>query len=323
MIHLIDVLCVASDAPGPYSWSVQRILPRTAGVALLALLTACAEKKAPVPAPPPILTPALPSAASEKEGPAPPVDCDFAAYGDCRSDHDVHRAVCAGIVRSGARWTVATGDFVDWGSNPGDWEIFRQVTRELRAKIPYHAAKGNHDLSTDRIFEKEFGLERSWYDKRMGDVHLFVLDSNDDFTDAPQLAWLEEKAAASDAPHKIAAFHHPSFGIDVYGDFETKRIRERIHALLVRLRFCAAFCGHQHHFYTTRRDGVRYVITAGGGAPLYELDPARAQEGDLWRKFHHWVACSVRDGKITARVIDIRGQDVPELAFTVCEHGTK
>jgi 3',5'-cyclic AMP phosphodiesterase CpdA len=215
---------------------------------------------------------------------------------------------------------VVSGDLVDWADSDRDWADFRESTRELRAKTAYLPAPGNHDVSDHRRFEKEFGLEKSYYEKRIGDVHLFLLDSNGYFREPEPLAWLEEKAAASDARHKIAVFHHPPFSIDTWGDFETRAIRERLHPVLVRLKFCAAFCGHNHHFYTTRRDGVRYVITAGGGAPLYPIDPERAQEGDLFRKFHHFVGARIRDKRIEARVFDPDGRDVPELAFTVCEH---
>jgi hypothetical protein len=242
------------------------------------------------------------------------------AYGDCRWNHRVHRKICHCILGSHPRFVVVTGDLVDWGDSNEDWDMFRQVTRELRLKTAYYAAPGNHDVSTLRTFEKEFGLERPYYDKREGDIHLFLLDSSSGFTEGDQLRWLEETAGRSTALHKIAAFHHPPFGIDAFGDYEARIIREKLHPVLVRLKFCAAFCGHQHHFYTTQRDGVRYVITAGGGAPLYALDPSRAVKGDLWKKFHHYVACRILEKKISAQVFDEEGAESQDLAFTLCEH---
>jgi 3',5'-cyclic AMP phosphodiesterase CpdA len=245
---------------------------------------------------------------------------DFAAYGDCRSGHEVHRAICASIAEMKPKFVAVSGDLVDWGDDEGDWRIFRSITQELRSKTEYLPAPGNHDGSFAKIFEKEFGLEKSYYDRRMGDVHLFLLDSNESFSDAPQLQWLQEKAAASDAKHKIAVFHHAPFTVEPYGEFLTRMIRDRIHGLLVRLKFCAAFCGHHHAFYATRRDGLRYVVTAGGGAVLYEVDPGKAIPGDVFRKFHHFVGCTMTEKGISARVFEPDGREVPELAFTVCEH---
>lgn len=278
-----------------------------ASAALLLLLGACS--RAPEP-PPPV----------QLQAPAPAAAVDFAAYGDCRSGHDIHRRICASMLRFGAKYVVVSGDLVDWGDDPGDWKIWREVTKELRAKSLYLAAPGNHDVSRDRSFERELGLERSYFDKRVGDVHVFLLDSNQEFEEEAQLAWLEATASASDARHKIASFHHPPFSLATWGDLEERPIRRRLHPLLVKLKFCAAFAGHHHSFYATKRDGLRYVVTAGGGAHLYRQDPSRAIDGDLFRSYHHFVGCVVGDKGISARVFDPDGVEAPELAFPLCEH---
>jgi 3',5'-cyclic AMP phosphodiesterase CpdA len=226
------------------------------------------------------------------------------------------------MLQSNPKFVVASGDLVDWGDSEDDWRMFRQITRELRAKAAYVPAAGNHDVSLERRFEKEFGLEKLYYEKRFGDIHVFVLDSNTYFGDAEQLEWLEKRAAASDARHKIATFHHSPFSLE-WGEYEKKPVRERLHPILVKHRFCAAFCGHHHAFYATTRDGVRYVVTAGGGAGLYSLDKSMAQKGDVFREFHHYVGCALGEKGIAARVFDPDGVEAPELAFTLCEHPEK
>jgi len=251
---------------------------------------------------------------------APLPRMDFAAYGDCRYNHPVHRGICDGIVKTGAKFVVVSGDLVDSGDSEEDWKSFREVTRELRSKAEYLPAAGNHDTSLHRSFEKEFKLEKMYYDRRIGDVHLFLLDSNDYFADKDQLQWFEEKAKASDAKHKIAAFHHPPWTLETWGDFEQIPVRQRLHPLLVKYKFCAAFCGHHHSFYATKRDGVRYVVTAGGGAPLYPINPDFAIKGDVYRRFHHFVGCSFGEKGISARVFDEQGREAPDLAFPLCEH---
>ena len=88
----------------------------------------------------------------------------------------------------------------------------------------------------------------------------------------------------------------------------------------MKYKFCAAFCGYQHGFYSTLRDGVRYVVTAGGGAPLWKIDPALGQAGDLSRKFYHFCGFTVAGKKIEARVFEKDGSEATELRFTLCEH---
>jgi hypothetical protein len=306
---------------------------RALPLAVLLALSACAESKAPPPRPPaPVVQAEQPAPPPAEPAPArtpvrpkrlPPRDLppiDFGAYGDCRSGHDVHQAICDSLLAMKPKFVAISGDLVDWGNDESDWEIFRDVTKDLRAKTEYLPAPGNHDVSLEKKFEKEFKLEKPYYDRRLGDFHLFLLDSNDEFRDAPQIEWLEKTARASDAKHKFAVFHHSPFAIEGYGEFLTRAVRDRIHKRLVDLRFCAAFCGHHHHFYTTKRDGLRYVVTAGGGAVLYELDPQKAIAGDLFRKFHHFVGCVAGEKGIQAKVFEPDGREVPELAFPLCEH---
>ncbi|HLY10222.1 MAG TPA: metallophosphoesterase [Planctomycetota bacterium] len=244
---------------------------------------------------------------------------DFAAYGDCRKEVAIHRQIAGSIAASGARFTVVTGDLVETPEDPAAWAEFHDIVKELR-KRPYDCAVGDHDPGEKLYFKKELGLERFYYDRRDGDVHLFILDSSGKFNDREQLEWLEKTASASTATHKIAVFHHPPFSIKASRVAEAEELRPKIHPLLVKLKFCAAICGHQHAFYTTVRDRVRYVVTAGGGAPLYSLDPSLGQPGDLSRKFHHFVGFKVAGTRIEGHVYDPEGVEDESLAFPLCEH---
>jgi hypothetical protein len=245
---------------------------------------------------------------------------DFVAYGDGRHKESVHRKVVSSIVQTKPKFVLATGDLVDQGNKTELWATFRDIVKDLRSQAPFLSAAGDHDLGGEKLFEKEMGVDRLYYDRRFGDVHVFILYSGHLFSDREQVEWIEKTASASDAPHKIAVFHHPPFMIDRDRGHEAEPLRAGIHGVLVKLRFCAAFCGHQHAFYTTRRDGVRYVVTAGGGAPLWKIDPSLGQKGDLSRSFHHFVGLTIAPGGISARVFSADGREAPDLAFPLCEH---
>jgi len=257
------------------------------------------------------------SGCGEKKRAAP---VDFAAYGDCRHRPEVHRRIAAALAASGAKLFLVTGDLCDAPDEEASWAEFRDIVREVRAKGPYYCSFGDHDAGPKGLFMKEMGMTEPYFDRVEGDHHLFVLDSRDKFRDQAQIEWLRRTAAASKSKHKFAIFHHPPFMIDRDRGKEADEIRPNIHPLLVELKFCAAFCGHQHAFYSTLRDGVRYVVTAGGGAPLWRLDPSLGQKGDLSRRFHHFVGFRVNGPRIDAHVIDEEGVEAEELAFTLCEH---
>lgn len=268
-----------------------------------------------------ILLPALLLALGcSRKPPGPLPTFDFVAYGDCRHNAKVHREIAGNIVRTAPKYVLVTGDLVDEPDKPEDWAEFRDIAKELRAKSEYLCAVGDHDWVNGDTFLKEFNLSKWYFDRRIGDVHVFLLDSRGGFKDAEQVKWLEATASASTAKHKVAVFHHPPFMIDHKRGTEAEVLRPNIHPLLVRLKFCAAFCGHQHGFYSTLRDGVRYVVTAGGGAPLWKIDPSLGQKGDLSRKFYHFCGFTFAAGKIEARVFEKDGTEAEDLRFTLCEH---
>ncbi|HXX92003.1 MAG TPA: metallophosphoesterase [Planctomycetota bacterium] len=252
--------------------------------------------------------------------PPPPLPrFDFVAYGDCRHNVAVHQELVDTLRRTQPKYVLVTGDLVDQPDRPEDWQAWRDVTRELRASSDYLSAVGDHDWEKVDTFLSEFHLERWYYDRRIGEVHVFLLDSRN-FHDPVQMEWLRKTAGASNARHKFAVFHHPPFMIDQKRGREADALRPLIHPLLVELKFCAAFCGHQHGFYTTLRDGVRYVVTAGGGAPLWRTDPALGIAGDRSKRFYHFVGLTDLGKRIEARVLEKDGTEAEELRFTLCEH---
>jgi hypothetical protein len=250
----------------------------------------------------------------------PAAGIDFAAYGDCRHRRAVHQEICRSIAAAAPKYVIVTGDLVDYADRAEEWAEWKADTEALRAKVKYHCAAGNHDLGEGNLYQKTLGIDRLYFDRREGDVHLFILDSNDMFADPRQLEWLEQTASASTARHKFAAFHHPPFSISPKRGHEAEPVRNRIHALLVKLKFCAAFCGHQHGFYTTMRDNLRYVVTAGGGAPLWDLDKSLGLPSDLTRKFFHYTGFKISEKKIQGFVFEKDGVEDPGLRFTLCEH---
>ena len=72
--------------------------------------------------------------------------------------------------------------------------------------------------------------------------------------------------------------------------------RDTLHNLFVQNRITAVFAGHEHLFNEHVKNGVRYIITGGGGA---SLSPSIYGTGD----FHHYVVVSVKGGKVEMKVV--------------------
>jgi hypothetical protein len=106
---------------------------------------------------------------------------------------------------------------------------------------------------------------RRFYAFRRGDVEFFVLDSTK-MTDE-QAGWLSQALGASDAPWKIAYFHHPIYSSGKrHGSQE--QLRAVVEPLFLQHGVDVVFAGHEHFYERLQpQQGISYFIQ-GGSAKL-------------------------------------------------------
>lgn len=212
--------------------------------------------------------------------------------------------------RNPARVLVTLGDN-DYTEAPA---AFRTAWMEsfgwLRAAgVAVAGSLGNHDVRVQRG-RYQFGLlsmPGPYYRRRLGDVELFILDSN--AVTWRQTAWLGRALAASTALWKVAVFHHPPFTCGSY----------RAHALIVR-RWVPLFerhgvqlalSGHDHNYqrFVPRR-GVAYVVHGGGVGSYY---PVRACPRGYPRRIrarreHGWLYLVFSDTRVVGWTVSVSGR---------------
>jgi 3',5'-cyclic AMP phosphodiesterase CpdA len=130
---------------------------------------------------------------------------------------------------------------------------------------------GNHDVLVDagRYEFDELGMPRWRYRRVVGNVELFLLNSNSVGSDR-QRDWLRLRLRESTATWKIVAFHHPAFTCGAYHGHEA--IRARWVPLFERRGVDLVLSGHDHNYQRfAEHNGVRYVVHGGGGATLYPI----------------------------------------------------
>src|SRR5262245_43921193 len=69
----------------------------------------------------------------------------FAVYGDTRDGHEAHRDIVDAVVASQPALVLQTGDLVADSSLFSQWEVFADITRQMRTATAYFPARGNHD----------------------------------------------------------------------------------------------------------------------------------------------------------------------------------
>ncbi|MDD5155550.1 MAG: metallophosphoesterase [Candidatus Omnitrophica bacterium] len=230
---------------------------------------------------------------------------DIVIYGDSQSDAAAQRKVVRAIMQVKPAIVFRVGDIVNDGDDPGQWELFRKIAAPLLKSAEYFPALGNHDGDSRLYFENfPYIRNRRWYSlDRMG-VHFIILDSNSDLSpESIQYRWLESdlQKAGRDS-FKIVLLHHPLYSVGSHREDE-KGLRPGLVPLFAKYGVCAVFSGHDHNYQRFLRGNVYYIVTGGGGSPLYE----RTRDSPHLNKFvkaYHFCLLSPQGNVLKVSVFD-------------------
>ncbi len=248
-------------------------------------------------------------------------DWKFLVYGDTRSSDSIHVALVEKMVQEKADLVLNTGDLVPRGRYPDQWANFFRIIAPLQKVSTYYPVRGNHDFGMDYLDNYEmsrdglphFDVPRPrpgvfYYAFRHKNAKFIILDP---FlrTDPKSIQgeWFRtELEKARDVPFVFVSFHYPIFNVHPRRP-DNEELRANLHDVMRKYHVSVVFNGHDHYYYRTKRQGLIYVITGGGGAHLYDIDRARMLKGDVAVKAHHYVRCVVGDKRMHVDVIDLDG----------------
>lgn len=238
----------------------------------------------------------------------------FAVYGDVRGGHRVHAEIAQSLLDEAIDFVIVTGDMVLRGSDEADWQRFFSVAGPLLARLPYYPVAGNHDTGTSgderRRMSELFALwpapderpaEGAWHSFDISGVHFVMLDSNH-YRHEAQLAWLKSDLAKARSRGSRAIFAVTHAGPYSRGLHMGHRYAAEHYAPLLReYGTTLLFSGHDHLYQRGTADGLNYMVSGGGGAPLYSVrcgvkGKPRCKRDDGMKhvaKEHHYVLITV------------------------------
>jgi hypothetical protein len=272
---------------------------------MVPLLSAVAGCDGPRPGQAPVEATAPATAA---EPPPGPVRAGLVAFGDFGGG-PAQPAVAAAMERWAAGHRVdalvTTGDNV---YERGEPELFAaqldEPYRDLRRTRPLWVTLGNHDVSgghgADQL--RHLGLPDLPYAKTLPGVRLLFLDANR--VDEAQTTWLETRLAEPGPALPVVVFHHAAWSCSRHDSHE--QVRRSWVPVLERHRAPLVLNGHDHNYQRfVSSGGVTYVVTGGGGRPLYPLDgcAAGSPERLAGQVRHHFTAVEVRDSSLAVTVV--------------------
>jgi hypothetical protein len=200
-------------------------------------------------------------------------DMRFVVYGDSRGGWDnwaSTKIVAQAIETVHPPFVINTGDLVDNGRNADDWVDFFTASPYVRNSTIYPVL-GNHE-NNSKLYFNYFSLPHNerWYSFDNGPVHFIGLDSNPrNAYRLLQLVWLVHDLRTNSQPFTIVFFHHPLYSSGHHGN--TTLLRMIWIPFFEHFPVDIVFNGHDHDYERSDVNGITYVVTGGGGAPLYDV----------------------------------------------------
>lgn len=252
-----------------------------------------------------------------RTAPAGQADFEFIVYGDTRSRDKVHQQVVDALLKYNPEFVMHTGDVVANGTHTGKWQVFFDIEKQLLAKTAVFPAAGNHEHQAPQYFD--FLAAKSHYSFDWGRAHFAVIDSNVDQVpkDQREAFWAEQKnwldddlASAREAGFRFVVVHHPPFSAS--RPAINKQARELV-PIIERRGVTAVFAGHDHNYQRHVSNGIQYIVTGGGGAPLYDVDNPIPDITVAAVKAEHFVRVEVKGNTVIATAIGIDGKQLDRV----------
>jgi acid phosphatase type 7 len=260
----------------------------------------------------------------------------FAVLGDTRTRHDVHQKIVNKIIGENPLFVVNTGDLVSNGNNMSDWEHFFKINDQLMRNTPYYTVLGNHEHDSENYYNF-FSMpgKEAYYFFTVGDALFVMLDMEGPHYSAPEYMddeaadafwanisieymqeekrWLENLLTLNADAGYIFVFFHPTFySIKASRVAEAEQRRAFWGDIFERHGVTAVLNGHDHYYHHAMHGGTHYIVTAGGGAPLYDTD-AIQPETVKYTKIEHFMRIDVGLNNTKMTAIDINGDTIEEI----------
>ncbi|KPK72052.1 hypothetical protein AMJ87_05845 [candidate division WOR_3 bacterium SM23_60] len=228
----------------------------------------------------------------------------FVAFGDTRSDSVAHQSVINRMAAFSFDFIMHTGDLVNDGDRTIDWRIFFNIEDTVLPYNRFLPVIGNHEAPF-WPYDTLFFLPDSedYYSVNHGNTHYTMLNTETDLYGA-QRDWLtaDLQIASSDTSIDwiFVSLHRPPYSSGNHGS--QLDVREAWCRLFEEYGVDIVFAGHDHSYERTDSiNGVIYIVTGGGGAPLRDVGTSS------WtmysEKTYHFCHVQITDRTLLLRAI--------------------
>lgn len=260
--------------------------------------------------------------------------------GDTKADH---QALVAAIQANegDAAFLLHTGDLalnisVISGDDNGYTEFF-SVERGLLANKPIFVVLGNHETMGTGFFDSLLdparynGSAHPYYSSLdWGPVHVALVDAfegphnlatgNAPAVSGAQVQWLTEDLRHAQATGQLSfvGVHQGAYShaMTSTGHGGLAEVAANVVPLMLQYGVLGSFAGHDHYYQRGHEGCIDYLVVGGGGATMYDPDPAAAGVLAAQKKTSYVAVTVTADGKATAVAKDPSGAALDTFTFT-------
>lgn len=239
----------------------------------------------------------------------------FTVCGDTRTQADSHLAVINRIIALGPYFNLHTGDLIADGFSESDWAVYFATicsSATCAQKIPIYYAIGNHEEESP-LYYNYFYLPHNnpdsteaYYSFDYGNSHFISLNTQIPYgPSSDQYQWLKSDLKSAYYKTFIFVFMH-DHPYCAGGHNSNIGLRDALSFLFEAYKVDMVLSGHSYFYQRNGPiNGVTYIITAGGGAPLHT--PAESSWTQYSEKRHHCVHFIVWSDSLKLKMVRTDG----------------
>ena len=261
----------------------------------------------------------------------------FLGYGDHRNNPEAHASVVRAMLeqiedRGWPRFLLDSGDLTGQGESPVDpydAEFFGPAGPLMR-HLAYFTAIGNHESPRrhpriplryleNYVLPWQSSGTPYYYSFRVGDALFIVLDSyaTDFTTGSKQWWWLRQQLRSATETWRFVMIHHPPFVERVGPSPATgdPQVREHLVPLFEKYGVAMVLSGDSHFYQRSEVNGVTYVCSAGGGAPLYDPGNSQPYVRHSFKGYHYsWF--TLEDDELIIEAFDVENNLIERASIS-------